>query len=146
MDSSERASMSSSAPSAAGGSTASDVNTNDQEPDTTYTAEGDGDGIISFNIKFKNAAGNGVQHNLATVKIFCHDQYAGGASDIHQILGAKRIRGFPTYDPMGVILHPLGEESYKVNNGDGLNIKFTGFFPAQRLSEPFVYLRTSLGN
>jgi len=131
----------------AGGSTATEVKTSDQEPDSDYNSEGDGDGIISFVIKFKNAAGNSVQHNLAEVKLFCHDHYATGSSDIHQIIGARRIRGLPEYaQPFGTINHPLGDEGYKVNNGDGLNIKFTGYFPSQRLSEPFVYLRTSLGN
>ena len=125
----------------AAGSAATDVNTSDQEPESTDTAEGDTDNIISFKIKFRDTNNNDTAHNLSDVAIYCYDRYATGASDAHQILGAKRNRGFPIING-GV---PEGETSYTVNNNTN-NLTFTGFFGAQRLSEPFVYLRTSLGN
>lgn len=126
----------------AAGSNATNVNTANQKPEATDTAEGDSDNIISFKIKFKDAANNDTAHNLADVSIFCYDRYATGASDAHLILGAKRIRGFPQFTAEV----PLGGESYIVDNTDPNTLTFTGFFGGQRLSEPFVYLRTSLGN
>ena len=125
-----------------GGSQATDVNTSDQKPDTTDTADGDSDNIISFKIKFKDTNKNDTAHNLVIVAIYCPDRFEGGASNAHHILGAKRIRGFPTYDALNVI---QDEPSYNVDNKQN-NLTFTGFFGAQRLSEPFIYLRTSLGN
>ena len=41
-----------------GGSQATDVNTSDQKPDTTDTADGNSDNIISFKIKFKDTNKN----------------------------------------------------------------------------------------
>lgn len=132
----------------AAGSAAVDVNTSDQKPEATDTAEGDSDNIISFTIKFKDINNSNVAHNLADVSIFCYDRFADGASDIHQILGAKRIRGLPSFDVNG---EPVGEPCYQVEDGNSqlttsTTIAFRGFFPAQRLTEPFIYLRTSLGN
>lgn len=126
----------------AAGSAATQCDISDKEPGSDVTAEGDSDNIISFNIKFKDGNGADVAHNLADVSIFCYDRYATGASDAHQILGAKRIRGFPEV-VFGV---PQGGESYIVDNTNPNTLKFTGFFGAKRLSEPFIYLRTSLGN
>ena len=80
-----------------GGSQATDVNTSDQKPDTTDTVEGDTDNIISFKIKFKDANKNDTAHNLVIVAIYCPDRIGDAASNAHHILGAKRIRGNPTY-------------------------------------------------
>ena len=131
----------------AAGSAATNVNTSDQKPDTTDTAEGDSDNIISFKIKFKDNNNSNVAHNLADTSIYCYDRFATGASNAHQILGAKRIRGLPEFSVGGL---PVGDKSFEIEDGaltgGSTNITVTGFFGAQRLSEPFIYLRTSLGN
>lgn len=128
-----------------GNSAATNVNTSNQKPESTDTAEGDTDNKISFKIKFKDASNADTPHNFTTVAIYCYDRYDTGASNAHQILGAKRIRGSPSFGSAPTFT-PQGEESYIVDTSDPNSLKFTSIFGAQRLSEPFIYLRTSLGN
>ena len=130
----------------AANSTATDCDISDKQPASDVTAEGDSDNIISFTLNFKDTNKNDTAHNLADTSIYCYDRFATGASNAHQILGAKRIRGLP--EVVGGV--PLGDKSYEIEDGahtgGSTNITVKGIFGAQRLSEPFVYLRTSLGN
>ena len=129
-------------------------------PNSSDTAEGDSTNIISFKLCFKQENEDGgetdVSHNLKKCAIYCFDNYAvDGAprsSDIHQILGAKRIRGLPRGTESSVA---LGTDekidstipvSMEIDNSDPYAITVKGYYGAQRLTEPYIYLRTSLGN
>ena len=123
------------------GSTVDECDIDNKTPDTNDTAEGDSDNIMSFRLKFKDVAGADAAHGLTGIMIYCFDDYSTGMSDVYQLLGAKRIRGSPTIDPTDSL------ESMIIDGQTNPNeITVSGSFGGQRLTEPFIYLRTSLGN
>jgi len=92
--------------------------------------------MIQFTIDF------GAAHNLTDVKLQFFERFANsGISDAYSLFGGKRIRD--TFDAG----NNNNANSYQVDSlTDPNKITFTSFYPGQRFSEHFVYLRSSLNS
>ena len=95
----------------------------------------DDSNMIQFTIDF------GAAHNLTDVKLQFFERFANtGISDAYSLFGGKRIR-----DTFVGNVNPAN--SYQVDLlADPNKITFTSFYPGQRLTEHFVYLRSSLNS
>jgi len=95
----------------------------------TPTATGlnsNGDRLFSVVLTAKNSGGTTVNHNLTSVVIQCE----GSQGESYQLLGAKRL---------DVPVDPTAQSFDVTVTAQTVEVK--GFFPMQRMSDPYVYLR-----
>ena len=101
---------------------------------STDDAAGTSDFIISFEFEFRNA-GVKTPHGLGTIHIQLYETHGGRSNDAYSLLGGQRIREdgqTPTSDA----------DSMEVKSEDSNQaLKIMGFYPAQRFTESFVYVR-----
>ena len=96
---------------------------------------GTSNNVISVKVEFLDTGGNPVAHNLnsALVQFYERDPKYNTDSDIYSLLGGNRIR-----DKNDTTTNSI-TTTIETNS-----ITFTGLYPAQRHTEQYVYLRTSL--
>ena len=102
-------------------------------PASTTTINGTTDNIISFDLVFN------VPHTITTFQIFCVENQRG---DSAYLLGgdmySKDEALAKTTDPTD------STSSFNCSFVDATTIRVQAFYPGQRFTEPYVYLRTSL--
>jgi len=102
-------------------------------PASTTTINGTTDNIISFDLVFN------VPHTITTFQIFCVESQRG---DSAYLLGgdmySKDEALAKTTDPTD------STSSFNCSFVDATTIRVQAFYPGQRFTEPYVYLRTSL--
>ena len=107
------------------GSAATQTVVLDIQPNATTSINGTTDNIISFIVEFRNAGGTAVAHNITQADIILLE----GKGDSFELLGGDRSDG----------------TANSVNTTITANqITFIHKYPAQRNTQPFIYLRTSL--
>jgi len=107
------------------GSTATQAVLLSVEPNATTTINGTTDNIISFTVEFRDGTGTAVAHNITQANIILLE----GKGDAFELLGGDRSDG----------------TTNSVNTTITTNqITFVHKYPAQRSTQPFIYLRTSL--
>lgn len=87
----------------------------------------DNNRLLEFTLTAKDAQGTAVAHGLTEVLIQCHLEYG----DSYAILGGEAIHG-PHPSTTG--------QSFEVTTGT-TTVTVKGYFPMQRMSDPYVYLR-----
>lgn len=102
-------------------------------PDTT-TMSATGDRLLDITLTAKNAGNTTVAHGITDLHIQCVE----AEGDSYTILGAKRQDDTTDTD----------FDSLKITGltGGATTIRVQGFFPMQRMSDPYVYLRCNNAN
>lgn len=120
------------------GSTATQNNTiiSLLQPSSATAPAGTSNNIISFRVNFQAAGNTPVAHNLTECLVHFYEKSPDGNvdSDIYSLLGGKRIS-----DNTDTTTNSITTDITNANY-----IDFTCIYPAQRHTEQFIYLRTSL--
>ena len=116
-------------------STATQTAVSEITPASTAGIAGTSNNVISFKIEFQNGSSTPVAHKLTSAKIQMYEKAPvdGQDSDIFDLLGGKRIADNTDISTNSV--------TTTINTN---NIVFTCFYPAQRHTEQYVYLRTNI--
>ena len=117
------------------GSAAAQVVMSNISPLVGVGVAGTSNNVISFKVEFRDINGDPVAHDLtsALVQFYERDLKYDTDSDIYSLLGGNRIR-----DKNDTTTNSI-TTTIETNS-----ITFTGLYPAQRHTEQYVYLRTSL--
>ena len=100
-------------------------------PSNLAGINGTTDNIITVVINFQNGAGATLNHGLTTLNVLFYES----EGDIYSLLGGDSVK---KSDPIAIT------SSISVDLTNAQNITFTCLYPAQRFTEPYLYLRTSL--
>jgi len=99
-------------------------------PASSTTINGTTDNIISFNLEFN------VAHTISQFQLFCVENQRG---DSAYLLGGDMYSKDEALALVGT-----GTSSFNCTVVNATTIRVQAFYPAQRFTEPYVYLRTSL--
>ena len=104
-------------------------------PSSSVSITGTSNNVIQITIAFKNASDADTDHGLQSCLIQCYDldPIDNKHSDLYQLLGGKRIfdNTDTTTNSMQVTINAQ-------------NIVITGYYPAQRFNQSYLYLRCNL--
>ena len=101
----------------------------------TATSMSDNDNrLLEVTFTSKNSEGSPVAHNITTLTVGCYTKYiVGGAiedrGESYQILGGERID-----------TTAAGQSSFQITQTTN-TFTIKGFYPMQRMSDPYVYIR-----
>ena len=112
--------------SVANGSTVASFETTTALPLQTYQMQSTGNRLLDITLTAKNSGGTTVNHNLTSVSIQCLE--ADG--DSYTILGANRLDGTQANTASSLKITIASQ-----------TIRIQGYYPMQRTSDPYVYVR-----
>ena len=119
----------------AAGSAATQVEVDQLTPAAGTNVAGTTNNVISFRVQFKDSGGTLTAHNLTNVKVQFYEKCPNTQvdTDVYSLLGGNRIR-YNTDTTTNSITVTEGTTS----------LTFKCLYPAQRHTEHYVYLRSSL--
>jgi hypothetical protein len=98
-------------------------------PVASYQMQSTGNRLLDITLEAQTSTGIAVAHALTAVTIQCLES----EGDSYTILGANRLDGTPAKT----------DTSFKITipEGSATTIRIQGFYPMQRTSDPYVYVR-----
>jgi hypothetical protein len=96
-------------------------------PVASYQMQSTGNRLLDITLEAQTSTGTAVAHALTAVTIQCIES----DGDSYTILGANRLDGTPAKT----------DTSFKITIPTGTTIRIQGFYPMQRTSDPYVYVR-----